>query len=113
MNFFQKLESSSMRQESFGMLDDRKWAEEHMLTVEKLIEHLKKFDPKALVCQFEVNTGDWQEQTPENLSWLVRTAKDEREYLMTQPRLFHEGKMEEEIDDILKYVQDNDVLIRF
>jgi len=28
----------------------RKWAEEHMLTVEKLIEHLKKFDPKALVC---------------------------------------------------------------
>lgn len=113
MNFFQKLENSSMRQESFGMLDDRKWAEEHMLTVEKLIEHLKKFDPKALVCQFEVNTGDWQEQTPENLSWLVRTAKDEREYLMTQPRLFHEGKMEEEIDDMLKYVQDNDVLIRF
>ena len=91
----------------------RKWAEEHMLTVEKLIEHLKKFDPKALVCQFEVNTGDWQEQIPENLSWLVRTAKDERDYLMTQPRLFHEGKMEEEIDDMLKYVQDNDVLIRF
>ena len=99
--------------ETFLQQYNREWAEEHMLTVEKLIEHLKKFDPKALVCQFEVNTGDWQEQTPENLSWLIRTAKDEREYLMTQPRLFHEGKMEEEIDDMLKYVQDNDVLIRF
>lgn len=43
-----------------GDNDSRKWAEDHMLTVEKLIEHLKKFDPKALVCCFETNTGDWQ-----------------------------------------------------
>ena len=28
-------------------------------------------------------------------------------------KLFHEGKMEEEIADMLKYTQDNDVLIRF
>ena len=94
-------------------MTDRKWAVEHMLTVEKLIEHLKKFDPKALVCYFEVNTGDWQAQSPNNLQWLVRTAKDEREELKKNPRAFHEGKIEEEIDDMLKYVQDNDVLIRF
>ena len=48
-------------------IDSREWAEEHMLTVEKLIEHLKKFDPKALVCYFETNTGDWQHQSPDNL----------------------------------------------
>ncbi len=92
---------------------DRKWQQDNMLTVEKLIEHLKRFDPKALVCYFETNTGDWQAQAPENLSWLVCSAKDEREHLMALPYLFHEGKMEEEIDDMLKYVQENDVLIRF
>ena len=42
----------------------RKWSESNMLTVEKLIEYLKQFDPKALVMQFEVNTGDWQETSP-------------------------------------------------
>ena len=92
---------------------DRTWQQDNMLTVEKLIEHLKKFDSKALVCCFETNTGDWQAQAPKNLSWLVHSAKDEREHLMAQPSLFHEGKMEEEIDDMLKYVQENDVLIRF
>ena len=103
---------TTIRLERTGM-SDRKWREQNMLTVEKLIEHLKKFDPKALVCYFEVNTGDWQEQSPDNLWWLVRAAKDEREELRKNPKAFHEGKMEEEIDDMLKYVQDNNVLIRF
>jgi len=94
-------------------IDSREWAEEHMLTVEKLIEHLKKFDPKALVCYFETNTGDWQHQSPDNLWWIVRTAEDERAELRKNPKMFHEGKMEEEIADMLKYTQDNDVLIRF
>ena len=91
----------------------REYAEKHMLTVEQLIEYLKKFDPKALVMQFEVNTGDWQETSPKSLKWLVHTAKEEREDLMKRPKMFHEGKMEEEIDDMLKYTKDNDVLIRF
>ena len=94
-------------------MSDRKWEVNNMLTVEKLIQHLKKFDPKALVCYFEVNTGDWQAQSPDNLWWLVRTAADERKELHKSPQVFHEGKMEEEIDDMMKYVQDNDVLIRF
>lgn len=91
----------------------RKWSESNMLTVEKLIEYLKQFDPKALVMAFEMNTGDWQETSPSWLSCLVHTAKQEREELSKNPRLFHEGKMEEEIADMLKYTQDNDVLIRF
>lgn len=95
------------------MINNRKFEEKHMLTVEKLIEHLKKFDPKALVCYFEVNTGDWQAQSPDNLWWLVRTVADERKELHKNSQVFHEGKMEEEIDDMMKYVQDNDVLIRF
>lgn len=99
--------------ERTGMINNRKFEEKHMLTVEKLIEHLKKFDPKALVCYFEVNTGDWQAQSPDNLWWLVRTVADERKELHKNSQVFHEGKMEEEIDDMMKYVQDNDVLIRF
>lgn len=102
-----------VRLERTGMINNRKFEEKHMLTVEKLIEHLKKFDPKALVCYFEVNTGDWQAQSPDNLWWLVRTVADERKELHKNSQVFHEGKMEEEIDDMMKYVQDNDVLIRF
>lgn len=102
-----------VRRERTGMINNRKFEEKHMLTVEKLIEHLKKFDPKALVCYFEVNTGDWQAQSPDNLWWLVRTVADERKELHKNSQVFHEGKMEEEIDDMMKYVQDNDVLIRF
>lgn len=94
-------------------MHDREWEVSNMLTVEKLIDHLKQFDPKALVCYLEINTGDWQAQSPSNLNWLVRTVADEREYLRSRPKMFHEGKMEEEIADMLKYVQDNDVLIRF
>ncbi len=93
--------------------EEREFEVLHMLTVEKLIEYLKKFNPKALVCAFEVNTGDWQSQSPDNLKWLVRTASDEREELKKSPRLFHNGKMNEEIEDMLKYVHDEDVLIRF
>ena len=104
---------SIARRERTGMINNRKFEEKHMLTVEKLIEHLKKFDPKALVCYFEVNTGDWQAQSPDNLWWLVRTVADERKELHKNSQVFHEGKMEEEIDDMMKYVQDNDVLIRF
>ena len=102
-----------VRLERTGMINNRKFEEKHMLTVEKLIEHLKKFDPKALVCYFEVNTGDWQAQSPDTLWWLVRTVADERKELHKNSQVFHEGKMEEEIDDMMKYVQDNDVLIRF
>ena len=75
---------TTIRQEKTGM-SDRKWEVNNMLTVEKLIEHLKKFDPKALVCYFEVNTGDWQAQSPDNLWWLVRTVADERKELHKSP----------------------------
>ena len=92
---------------------EREFEVEHMLTVEKLIGHLKQFNPKALVCTLEVNTGDWQAQSLDNLNWLVRTASEEREELKKNPKMFHKGKMEEEIEDMLKYVHDEDVLIRF
>ena len=99
--------------EKQALMHDREWEVNNMLTIEKLIDYLKQFDPKALVCYFETNTGDWQAQSPSNLWWLVRTAADERKELRKSPQIFHEGKMDEEIDSMMKYVQDNDVLIRF
>ena len=40
-------------------------------------------------------------------------GKYTRKWFESNSRLFHEGKTEEEIADILKYTQDNDDLIRF
>ena len=90
---------------------ERRFGESQMLTVGKLVEHLKTFDQNALVCGFEMNTGDWQPVPANHLWWLVRDAKTERENLRINPKRFREGKMDEDIADMLKYVEEGDVLV--
>ena len=94
----------------------REWLEANMLTVGKLVDFLKKFDQNALVYAFEMSTGDWQEvpDLEEWLSQMIRTAADERSDLEKKPDIFPEGKHQEEINGMMKYVnKDTDVLITF
>ena len=90
---------------------ERRSGESQMLTVGKLVEHLRTFDQNALVCGFETKTGDWRPVPSNLLWWLVRDAKTERENLRINPKRFREGKMEEDIDGMLKHVEDGDVLV--
>lgn len=99
-------------------VDEREFAVKHMLTVEKLIEHLKKFNPKALVCYLEINSNAWCSQSPKNLDYLVRTVSDEKDEIRRneeqRPRFYRsKEEMEEGIKTLFRYVKDDDVLIRF
>lgn len=91
-------------------IDELKYRRNSMLTVKQLIAYLQQFNPDACVCGFEVQCDSpWQAQAPENLSWLVRTAKQERdEYLAANNQM-----TKDKLDIWLKYVEDDDVLIRF
>lgn len=97
---------------------EREFEVKHMLTVEKLIEHLKKFNPKSLVCYFETNSDAWCSQSPNNLKFFVRTVSDLKAEIRNneedRPRFYRsKEEMEEDIKTLFRYVKDDDVLIRF
>lgn len=97
---------------------ERQFEVKNMVTVEKLIEHLKKFNPKSLVCYFETNSDAWCSQSTDNLKFLVRTVSDLKDEIRKneedRPRFYRsKEEMEKDIETLFRYVKDDDVLIRF
>ena len=92
-----------------------------MLTVKDLIEFLKKQDPNALVVGYEPNSYAYISQSKDLPSAQIRTVKDDKihEYahLMEHYRHLSEEdrkkKIEENLNEMYRYVQNQDVIIQF
>ena len=91
-----------------------------MLTVKDLIEFLKKQDPNALVVGYEPNSYAYISQSKDLPSVQIRTVKDDKIYeyahLMEHYRHLSEDRkkrIEEKLNEMYRYVQDQDVIIQF
>ena len=92
-----------------------------MLTVKDLIEFLKKQDPNALVVGYEPNSYAYVSQSKDLPSVQIRTVEDDKIYeyahLMEHYRHLSEEdrkkKIEENLNEMYRYVQDQDVIIQF
>lgn len=90
-------------------IDELKYRRNSMLTIKQLIVYLQQFNPDACICGFNAHCDSpWQAQIPENLSRLIHTAKQERDEYLANNQM-----SKDKLDIWLKYVEDDDVLIRF
>lgn len=88
----------------------------HMLTVGKLIEYLKKFNPDAHILTAEMNAFDggfWQHVPDDMVGQFVRSVGEEKEY--TKRCYENDTKTRDRIleKDFIYAKDDNDVIIRF
>lgn len=94
-----------------------------MLTVEVLIDYLKKQDPKACILGFETNSNAYIEQfreIPNHCICTVREAKEEeREWIRNSYRGYDPEKdgfstldelVESKVNEVFRYAEDNDII---
>lgn len=90
-----------------------------MLTVQKLIDYLKTQDPNACILAYEPNSLAYIEQLPGLPSSDVCTVKEDREKQREFLKNWYkdtpntEQKIEDELAEMYRYAQDNDVIIKF
>ena len=90
-----------------------------MLTVQKLIDYLKKQDPNACVLAYEQNSFAYIEQSPELPSHDICTVAEDKKNMEESLRSWYKNdsevdiKIKKEIEMTYRYAKDNDVIIRF
>ena len=88
-----------------------------MLTVQKLIDYLKTCNPSARVLGFEPNSNAYIEQFPELPNRSICTVSEDKKHeLEFLGRWFKdcedaEEKINNEMDEIYRYSNDDDVII--
>jgi len=109
----------------FDKLLEHKDESKIMLTVEVLIEYLKKQNPKALVLGYEPNSFAYTSQIRELPNFCIQTVseskKRDREYytkyfekdpnITTKEGL--EKKVQEQIEELYRFSHNDDVIISF
>lgn len=96
-----------------------------MLTVEVLIDYLKKQDPKACILGFETNANAYTEQLrdiPNHLVCTVHEAREkEREWIRQVYRDYDPKKegfntleelVESKVNEVFRYARDTDIIIQ-
>lgn len=86
-----------------------------LLTVQKLIDYLKTQNPNACIVAFEMNSNAYTEQFPDLPNQYICTVKEDKEH--ERASLMHwysgdEAVVKSKMDEIYRYVQDDDVVIR-
>ena len=90
-----------------------------MLTVQKLIDYLKKQDPNACVLAYEQNSFAYIEQLPKLPSSDICTVAEDKKNMEESLRSWYkndpeiDSKIKKEIDMTYRYAKDTDVIIRF
>ena len=90
-----------------------------MLTVQKLIDYLKKQDPNACILAYEQNSFAYIEQLPGLPSQDICTVAEDKKSMETSLRQWYKGdpeadiKIKKEIEMTYRYAKDGDVIIRF
>ena len=90
-----------------------------MLTVQKLIDYLKKQDPNACILAYEQNSFAYIEQLPSLPSPDICTVAEDKRSTEQSLRSWYkddpeaDAKIKKEIEMTYRYAKDNDVIIRF
>ena len=87
-----------------------------MLTVGKLMDYLKTCNPDACVVGYEINANAYTEQLPElpNVS-ICTVEEDKKREFERLNRLFgsDEYVVENQMEELYRYVKDDDIIVRF
>jgi len=105
-----KAEINALSKEDF----EKAFRHDRFFTVKDAIEWLSKQNPDAGLMYFEVNSHAWCDMSPN----MFRTVKEEKLREFDEQRRWHEGdpdadeKVESEMKEIFRYVQDEDICVR-